>query len=195
MCNRSGRIRLRSSSWPHPAHSWLCATRLPPRSVDVVRCGLWRVARAACRHTTLVNDSHDVCLWCQRSRGLPAFSLTRASSRRCCRARRGALPLTRGRRSRSRCRCGIATAVGRSTWVDIVPATQFAAAAAGDELWQQVQQTHVQQQTRVQQQTHVQQHARAAARTCSSTHERSGSRAARTCRSGRCVSALHGALA
>ena len=67
-----------------------------------------------------------------------------------------------------------ATAVGRSTWVDIVPATQFAAAAAGDELWQQMQQTHVQQQTRVQQQTHVQQHARAAARTCSSTHERSG---------------------
>ena len=52
-----------------------------------------------------------------------------------------------------------ATAVGRSTWVDIVPATQFAAAAAGDELWQQMQQTHVQQQTR------VQQHARAAAHT------------------------------
>ena len=53
-----------------------------------------------------------------------------------------------------------ATAVGRSTWVAIVPATQFAAAAAGDELWQQMQQTHVQQQTRVQQQTHVQQHTR-----------------------------------
>ena len=58
-----------------------------------------------------------------------------------------------------------ATAVGRSTWVDIVPATQFAAAAAGDELWQQMQQTHVQQQTRVQRQTHVQQ-----TRACSSTH-------------------------